>query len=237
MQERGSKDLIKLSMTSRIMTSLKMAAPTDLATAAANGDLNSLRASIHEGADVNRRSSEGFVPLCIAAFWGYSDIAEYLLRHGADINRCNGGTGWTALHCAAFQGHGKVIMKLMEYNPKLDIRDAKGRTASDFASAMDAIWPFFASAGCRRTPKSELIRFDIIKKVQDDPVMPKSNYAIYSRPGSAYVMKAQPLRGDVRNARDQQREYAASTGDVLALHGEAIDSRSTSNPSFNIWRS
>ncbi|XP_077999995.1 uncharacterized protein LOC144452723 [Glandiceps talaboti] len=215
-----------------------MAAPMTLATASANGDINTVKALIHEGANVNQRSHDGFIPLCVAAFWGYSEIVEYLLRHRADVNGCNSGTGWTALHCAAFQGHGKVIMKLMEHNPNLNIRDDKGRTSSDFASAMDAIWPIFAAAGCRRTPKYELIRLDIIKKVQDDPTVPKSDYSFYSRPGSAYVMQSQPLRGQVRGQRDEKMDYAAATGDVLALHGEGMQSTSvnSSNPSFNIWR-
>lgn len=39
------------------------------------------------------------------------------------------------------------------------------RTATDFASAMDGIWPFFAAAGCRRTTKAQLINMDIVKKV------------------------------------------------------------------------
>jgi len=30
---------------------------------------------------------------------------------------------------------------------------------------MDAIWPFFAAAGCKRTCKAELIDKDIVKKV------------------------------------------------------------------------
>lgn len=34
---------------------------------------------IKSGADVNQRSSDGFVPLCIAAFWGYAEIVKLLL--------------------------------------------------------------------------------------------------------------------------------------------------------------
>lgn len=45
----------------------------------------------------------------------------------ADINACNRGTNWTALHCATFQGHGKVVMSLLNHNPDLSIRDNLGR--------------------------------------------------------------------------------------------------------------
>ena len=39
------------------------------------------------------------------------------------------------------------------------------RTAGDFGSASDTVWPFFASLGCTRTSKPDLIRMDIVKKV------------------------------------------------------------------------
>ena len=35
-----------------------------------------------EKVDVNERSSEGFAPLCIAAFWGYAEIVKLLLENG-----------------------------------------------------------------------------------------------------------------------------------------------------------
>ena len=41
------------------------------------------------------------------------------------------------------------------------------RTAADFGSALDSVWPFFAAMGCKRTSKTDLIRLDIIKKVLD----------------------------------------------------------------------
>lgn len=53
------------------------------------------------------------------------DLLSLLFR--ADINACNRGTNWTALHCATFQGHGKVVMLLMNHNPDLLIRDNLGR--------------------------------------------------------------------------------------------------------------
>ena len=71
----------------------------------------------------------------------------------ADVNIYNSGTKWTALHCAAFQGHGKCILHLIGADPQIDLKDNQGRTAADFASAQDKIWPFFASRGCKRSSK------------------------------------------------------------------------------------
>ena len=44
-----------------------------------------------------------------------------------DINGTNRTTGWTALHCAAFQGHGKVLLYLTQHNPNLTLQDSMGR--------------------------------------------------------------------------------------------------------------
>ncbi|XP_045198837.2 poly [ADP-ribose] polymerase tankyrase-2-like [Mercenaria mercenaria] len=208
-----------------------MAASMSVAIAAANGDLRAVENLISQGAKVNERSRDGMTPLGIAAFWGYADIVELLLHHGADINLANKGTLWTPLHSASFQGHGKVIMKLMEHNPDLTLKDNQGRTATDFASAMDAIWPFFAAAGCRRTTKSQLIDMDIVKKVTaPDPTIPKSEYAHFSRPGSAYVMKPQQM-----NYSDSRMALASQTGDVLAGISEENEPQQYM-PMFNsVW--
>lgn len=201
--------------------------------------LQYVRQCVEQGGKINEYSNDGMTPLAVAAFWGYADIAEFLLEIGANINLCNKGTQWTPLHCAAFQGHGKVIMKLMDHNPDLTLKDNQGRTSVDFASALDSIWPFFAAAGCRRTMKSELIRMDIVKKVsQDDPslaVIPRSDLAHFSRPGSAYVMRSQPMNGQYT---DKLKMEAAQTGDVLADtpdNGQYFEGRG--NPSMSMWRS
>ena len=45
----------------------------------------------------------------------------------AAINAVNSGTKWTALHCAAFQGHGPVILRLMMNSPDVTLLDDKSR--------------------------------------------------------------------------------------------------------------
>ncbi|KAL3881186.1 hypothetical protein ACJMK2_027643 [Sinanodonta woodiana] len=215
-----------------------MAAHRSVATAAANGDLSEVKTLIRSGADVNEKSKDGMTPLAIAAFWGYAEVVELLLKCQANVNIANRGTMWTPLHCAAFQGHGKVVMKLMEYQPDLMLKDCQGRTAVDFASALDAIWPIFAAAGCHRTPKSELLRMDIVKKViKDDPAIQRSDYVHFSRPGSAYIMKHQPLINETVYS-DRNMAIASSTGDVLAGIPDEPDQwdRRMTNPSFNsMW--
>ncbi|XP_060067788.1 protein phosphatase 1 regulatory subunit 16A-like [Ylistrum balloti] len=221
-----------------------MAASMSVANAAASGDLTLVKELLRKGCSPNERSKDGMTPLAVAAFWGYAEIVEVLLECRADINVCNNNTFWTALHCAAFQGHGKVIMKLMDYKPDLYLKDNQGRTAVDFASALDAIWPFFAAAGCKRTTKGDLIRMDIVKKVSEDPAnvnpsihsIQQSDFAHFSRPGSAYVMKAQPYRGQT-SYTDSNMAMASVTGDVLAGTPELPQSNSRATiPSFSLWQ-
>ncbi|XP_041351655.1 serine/threonine-protein kinase TNNI3K-like [Gigantopelta aegis] len=196
--------------------SLKMSSPSCVATAAANCDIVTLKHLISQGEDINQRSTDGISPLAIAAFWGYADVVQILLENGANFNSQNKNTLWTPLHCAAFQGHGKVILKLTKFNPDFYAQDSKGRTPIDFASALDSIWPIFAAEGYKRTPKSELVRMDIIKKVvPKDPSLEYSNYnRLSSRPGSAYEMNTQSLTE--RQHTDSKMEYAFMNGDVLA---------------------
>ncbi|KAK3730376.1 hypothetical protein QZH41_016729 [Actinostola sp. cb2023] len=139
-------------------------------------------------------------------------------------------------------GHGKVVMIIMEYNPDLTMADCKGRTASAFASAMDNIWPFFAAAGCKRTPKSELIAKDIVKKVPSKEVggIPQNEKAYFSRPGSAYVIKTQSLHGTDRAERpsikEQKEDIAFCNGDVLTEGDSPVRHGARDSPSFNVWR-
>ena len=45
----------------------------------------------------------------------------------ADVNVTNKGTGWTPCHCAAFQGHGKVMLYLSQHKPDVTMEDLLGR--------------------------------------------------------------------------------------------------------------
>ena len=56
-------------------------------------------------------------------------------------------------------------MKLLECGPDLSLLDSKGRSAIDYASAQDAIWPILGAKGYKRTPKSRLVQMGVIEKM------------------------------------------------------------------------
>lgn len=58
--------------------------------------------------------------------------------------------------------------------------DVEGRTPIDYASISEAIWPFFAACGCRRSQKSELVAKGIIRKIQDQPEQTSGGDSKYS---------------------------------------------------------
>lgn len=111
--------------------------------------------SVFDRADVNLANRGTLLtPLHSAAYQGHGKVIMKLMEHNpdvtlkdnegrlvviyfltrfiidfdrADVNLANRRSLWTPIISAAFQGHGKVIMKLMEYNPDLSLKDSQGR--------------------------------------------------------------------------------------------------------------
>ncbi|UCD52120.1 MAG: ankyrin repeat domain-containing protein [Phycisphaerales bacterium] len=50
------------------------------------GDADGVRACLSNGADPNTEDRKGFTPLHVARIWGYDEIVQLLLDHGADPN-------------------------------------------------------------------------------------------------------------------------------------------------------
>ena len=166
-----------------------------------------------DSTDLDTHGPDGMSALCVAATWGYDEIVRLLLEAGCDPNLRNldGGQS-TALHAATCQEYGKIALLLLQAGANPTLEDSDGRTACDFASVSDGIWPLFASRGLPRTPKDVLVAKRVIYKI--DPAASQeyadatdaaaastdgkaadcgdgshatSTLAFYSRPGSAYV--------------------------------------------------
>ena len=68
-----------------------------------NGDLDQVKKSLAEGVNVNAAMKDNYTALIIATLAGYTDIAEHLIKHGADVNAVQAFSRSTALHFAADQ--------------------------------------------------------------------------------------------------------------------------------------
>lgn len=60
--------------------------------------------------------------LHLAAYFGYRDVAEVLLTHGADVNAINS-YGRTPLHRAAFNGHEDIAKLLLVHGADINARN------------------------------------------------------------------------------------------------------------------
>jgi len=85
---------------------------TPLLHAAMSGDLESARALVAAGADVNGAAADGATPLIVAIVKHHPEIALMLLDKGADTNVS--APGFTALHAASITGQMDVATKLLD---------------------------------------------------------------------------------------------------------------------------
>ncbi|CAH8612355.1 unnamed protein product [Heterobilharzia americana] len=97
----------------------------NLVRLARNGDLDSMKQMIKDGADVNEQDECGWTALHEACMRNLPRMTEYLLRHGADPGMVNA-KGDTALHCAARIGCLRIVRALLYYNANPLLLNHKG---------------------------------------------------------------------------------------------------------------
>lgn len=104
--------------------------------AAIYGDVNAIERFIQFGAEIDAKNDYGSTALMCAATHGQFSAAQCLLKNGADVNGCLTITnqGQTPLMNASLSGHPEIAKLLIEHNADIDIKNAVGLTALDFAS-------------------------------------------------------------------------------------------------------
>ena len=80
--------------------------------------------------DVNLLNKQGESPLMMTALKGQFDLAEVLIKKGADVNK----TGWTPLHYAATSANLPIIKLLLENYAYIDAESPNGSTPLMMAS-------------------------------------------------------------------------------------------------------
>ena len=129
--------------------------------AALSGDTTTMRMLLEHGADPNNPTYLGTTALMAAAGvnWTvdqtYTESPESLLEavqlclaHGADVNAANS-MGLTALLGAVNRGSNDIVRLLAEHGARLDVVDAVGRTAMQWAEGV-----FLAAVGQEQKPET-----------------------------------------------------------------------------------
>jgi uncharacterized protein len=80
--------------------------------------------------DLNALNDKGESALMLAALKGQLELAEKMVKKGADVNK----TGWTPLHYAASAGQTAVINLLLENHSYIDAESPNGSTPLMMAS-------------------------------------------------------------------------------------------------------
>lgn len=106
---------------------------TPIIPACAKGNVKLVKSLLQQGHSVNAGDALGWTALHEASNYGYVDIVNVLLDHGADINNRGGPCceGITPLHDAAACGHLDVIDCLLDRGANPLVRTNNGETPLD----------------------------------------------------------------------------------------------------------
>ena len=103
--------------------------------AAKRGDIESLKAELRAGADVNAAQADGFTALHWAAKTGNREVAEVLIAAGADIRATTRLGSHMPLHVAAATGKAEVAEALLEAGAPADAMTSTGAQPLHLAAA------------------------------------------------------------------------------------------------------
>ena len=108
---------------------------TDLWTAAREGNLKELQRLLDAGAKVNtQQPGIGLTALNVAAIYGQTKAARFLINNGADVAISNA-DGNTALHIASFFAHSDLVRLLLTKDASTTAKSLRGETPIDVVSA------------------------------------------------------------------------------------------------------
>ena len=75
----------------------------------------------------NRKGVFGYTPLHESVASGHSEVLNFLLGRGGDVN-CRTKSGYTPLHLAASSGHMGCVKVLLKHNADITVTDEYGKT-------------------------------------------------------------------------------------------------------------
>eukprot|EP00928_Gymnodinium_smaydae_P015853 TRINITY_DN15898_c0_g1_i1.p2 TRINITY_DN15898_c0_g1~~TRINITY_DN15898_c0_g1_i1.p2 ORF type:complete len:249 (+),score=44.07 TRINITY_DN15898_c0_g1_i1:59-805(+) len=101
-----------------------------LVQAASRGETEVLRELLDSmpSLDANTQGTQGRLALHAAVYGGYLETVAALLRHRADVNLVEQGTGSLPLQLAAWEGHTEVAELLLKHRASVNKPDGRGWT-------------------------------------------------------------------------------------------------------------
>jgi len=124
--QKGYEDIVE------VLKQKQLNLDKELLIASEKGDIEKVRDSIRQGANVNVQGRQGWTPV----FWTIQknnfNIIELLLDNNADI-KVKDNEGWTPLHWAVSLGSLDIVERLVERGADVNASTADGRTPLDIA--------------------------------------------------------------------------------------------------------
>uniref|UniRef100_A0A2C9KCV7 Uncharacterized protein n=1 Tax=Biomphalaria glabrata TaxID=6526 RepID=A0A2C9KCV7_BIOGL len=86
-------------------------------------DTKIIKLLIDNGASVNQKCKDGYLPLSLAASSNRDAVITHLIKKGADVDRVDSRYEMTPLMHAAMAGNVYIVRQLLKYNVDMDITD------------------------------------------------------------------------------------------------------------------
>jgi ankyrin repeat protein len=100
-------------------------------------DMEILMLLVDNKADIFDIDENGVSIFDMAITYNNIEMVKYIIDHGADVNRTNRRSGFTALMAAACYGREEITKILLSQGANQNTTDMKGFTAVDFARKMN----------------------------------------------------------------------------------------------------
>jgi ankyrin repeat protein/L-ascorbate metabolism protein UlaG (beta-lactamase superfamily) len=107
----------------------------EIHNAALNGDLTKVKELLAKDPSLlNAANDVGRTPLHVAANSGHTELAVWLIKQGADVNRRESSYQLTPLHLAVWNGHLEVTRLLLTHGADLQAREKDNENALYYAA-------------------------------------------------------------------------------------------------------
>lgn len=125
------KLLISLVATT-IAFNVAHAQSKDMFAAARSNDVAAVKRLVEAKTDVNQQDDKGYTPLILATYNDNFEVAEFLVKHGANTE-LKDRSGRTALMGSAFKGNDREVKLLLDNGANASATDSKGITSMMYA--------------------------------------------------------------------------------------------------------